>query len=351
MDICRTIPVIIPSLQPDERLLSLIGRLQEAGIGRILLVDDGSGPQYADYFSRASAMGCTVLTHAVNLGKGRALKTAFNYCLTSYGEDLPGAVTADSDGQHSAEDIRRCMLALAEHPHDLVLGSRDFSAANVPFKSRWGNRITCGVMKSLCGIRLSDTQTGLRAVPRELMRALLSTSGERFEFETNMLIDAKQQGFGLYEVPIETIYEEHHSTHFHALRDSVRIYAVFLKFLASSLTGAAVDLGMFALLVPAFRAVLPELWYISAATVTARIVSAACNYLLNHRAVFRSGADHKKAALRYALLAVLQLALSAGLVTAVHGWLGGSEVLVKVLVDLVLFFISFQIQREWVFKG
>ena len=119
----RKIPVVIPAYEPDEKLLGLLGELKKEGIAPVIVVDDGSGPKYRKLFDRAEKeFGAKVLRHAVNLGKGRALKTAFNECLQSSGEII-GCVTADSDGQHTAASIRKCMEAMREHPLALVLGS------------------------------------------------------------------------------------------------------------------------------------------------------------------------------------------------------------------------------------
>ena len=186
------VPVIIPSLEPDDRLPTLLGEMRQAGIRRILLVDDGSSQSYRHYFDEAEEQGCTVLRHAVNLGKGRALKTAFNHCLNVW-PDAPGAITADSDGQHSVPDILRFMQEMCAHPDSLLLGCRDFDDAGVPFKSRYGNKITCFMFRSLCGVSVSDTQTGLRGVPTTFMRRLMNVAGERFEFESNMLIETKDR--------------------------------------------------------------------------------------------------------------------------------------------------------------
>lgn len=175
----RDLPVVIPSLQPDEKLPALLSALREAGIRNILLVDDGSGPAYRPIFDAAEASGCTVLRHAVNLGKGRALKTAFNHCLLTW-PDAPGCVTADSDGQHTPACILACMQALWQHPDSLVLGCRDFDAAGIPARSRFGNKCTRLLFRLLVGLSITDTQTGLRAIPTRFMRALLETRGERF---------------------------------------------------------------------------------------------------------------------------------------------------------------------------
>lgn len=356
----KAIPVIIPSLEPDERLPRLLADMKQAGIRNIVLVDDGSGPAYAPFFEQAQRdWGCVVLRHAVNLGKGRALKTAFNHCLNTW-PDAPGAITADSDGQHSPKDILRFMQAMTEHPDSLLLGCRDFDDAGVPFKSRWGNKITCFMFRSLCGVSVSDTQTGLRGVPTAFMKRLMNVPGERFEFESNMLIETRDR-LPILELPIETIYDskENHSSHFHPLRDSARIYAIFGKFLFSSLSSSVLDLALFSLFLllagPLFTSVagVGRTGAVFFCTALARLFSASYNYYLNHRVVFHSQADHRRAAVRYVLLAAVQMLASAGLVSLVTWLLSppeGWEIAVKAVVDIVLFFISFQIQREFVYK-
>ena len=107
----KRIPVIIPAYEPDEKMIRLLQTLQESGIERIVVVDDGSGNEYRNLFEQAKQLGAIVLTHAVNLGKGRALKTAFNEVLNRYPEAI-GAITADSDGQHTPACIQKCMEAM-----------------------------------------------------------------------------------------------------------------------------------------------------------------------------------------------------------------------------------------------
>lgn len=107
----KRIPVIIPAYEPDEKMIRLLQTLQESGIERIVVVDDGSGNEYRNLFEQAKQLGAIVLTHAVNLGKGRALKTVFNEVLNRYPEAI-GAITADSDGQHTPACIQKCMEAM-----------------------------------------------------------------------------------------------------------------------------------------------------------------------------------------------------------------------------------------------
>ena len=289
--------------------------------------------------------------HAVNQGKGRALKTAFNYCLGEF-PGMPGVITADSDGQHSPACILSCVDAMLMHPDALVLGCRCFEGEEVPVRSEFGNKCTRVVMKYLTGITVSDTQTGLRGIPVSFMEQLLKVKGERFEFETNMLLETKRRKMPIVEVPIRTIYiEENKTSHFNPIRDSVKIYMIFGKFLFSSLSSSVVDLALFSL----FCFLLKDMqWgritYVMAATVFARILSALYNYLLNLKVVFQSESPVKSTLPRYVLLAAVQMSLSALLVGKLYPMFGGTEVLVKIPVDVVLFFLSFVIQREFVYK-
>ncbi len=345
------VPIIIPSYEPDEKLPALLQKLKATGFWNIVLVDDGSGEAYAHFFKEAEEkFGCVVLHHAVNQGKGRALKTAFHYCLREYSE-MPGVITADSDGQHSPDCILSCVDELLANPDSLVLGCRCFEGEDVPTRSEFGNKCTRVVMKYLTGITVSDTQTGLRGIPAAFMEQLLTVKGERFEFETNMLLETKNKKIPIVEVPIRTIYiEENKTSHFNPIKDSMKIYMIFGKFLFSSLSSSVVDLALFSLFCFLMRDMQ---WgnstYITAATIFARILSALYNYSLNLKVVFQSSGAVKTSLPRYALLAVVQMALSAFLVNRLYPLFGGAEVAVKIPVDVFLFFVSFIIQREFVY--
>jgi len=96
--------LLIPAFRPSEKLPALITSLirQDHGsvLPAILVVDDGSGPEFAAIFGQLEEHPqVVVLRHAVNLGKCAALKTRFNHCLLA-SPDAVGVVTADADGQH-----------------------------------------------------------------------------------------------------------------------------------------------------------------------------------------------------------------------------------------------------------
>ncbi len=354
----KLIPVVIPSYEPDERFPAILEDIKNAGIGPVIVVDDGSGDAYQSFFKEAerlvSPLGGKVLHHEVNKGKGRALKTAFSYILENMPEAM-GCVTADSDGQHTVECIKKCMDALSEHPDSLILGVRDFSGEDVPFKSRFGNNLTILVCSYLCGVKVSDTQTGLRGISAPFMKELLDVDGERFEFETRMLIVTKDK-YPIVEVPIKTIYDskENHQTHFNPIKDSIRIYkifgAIFAKFLFSSLSSCVIDLGLFYVFCKLYVVFFDSAIYVTAATIAARILSATYNYLVNYLFVFRSGKGHASSFPKYVALAIAQMTLSAGLVTILVSICPGvNELLFKIPVDLILFLLSYYIQRRFVY--
>ncbi len=225
--------VVIPSLAPSEKLGSTVGGLYDMGFRNIVVVDDGSGEKYLPVFDDVkNRYGIQLLHHDRNYGKGKGLRTAYSYIK----EALPDAlyiVTADSDGQHLPKDIYACcrrLQELGDNFSGMVLGSRDFSLPDVPFKSKSGNKITCFVFRALCGIRIGDTQTGLRAFRTRDIDFMLSVSGDRYEYETNVLLKMKKAKMAYEEVTIETVYEDNNScSHYRPFRDSFRIYRLIFR--------------------------------------------------------------------------------------------------------------------------
>ena len=222
--------LIIPSLDPDEKLAETVKKAAEAGIDDIILVDDGSSPECRKRFRELEALpGVTVLTHSVNKGKGAALKTAFSYFLENR-KGRSGVVTADGDGQHRTEDIIACADAMQSGGHAIVLGCRDFSLPDVPKRSRFGNTLTSRVFRVFCGMNISDTQTGLRAIPTEYLPDVIEAEGSRYEYETHMLLLMGKRKIPFREVTIETVYiDANASSHFRPVRDSLRVYGIIFK--------------------------------------------------------------------------------------------------------------------------
>lgn len=349
--------ILIPSLEPDERLPAYIRRLKEAGFGRIVVVDDGSSEPYQPVFREIEQVeDTTVLHHEVNRGKGVALKTGYRYILEHMGSQVAGVITADADGQHTVEDCMLLAGKLQEGKKALYLGSRDFRQENIPPKSRFGNRLTSVVFKLLYGQYLPDTQTGLRAFRREELPFMIDVEGERFEYEMKVLIACSRAGIPIIPVTIETIYEnDNEGTHFHPIKDSLRIYKVifgsFFKFMASSLTSVVVDQGLFNLLnlVVFSNGAEKKADLILASTVIARVFSSVFNFWMNRKMVFKHKGSAGKTFLRYVILSVIVMLLSAG-GTWLLGQTGMSSTLAKLITDTLLYFVSYRFQAGWVFR-
>lgn len=221
--------VVIPAFQPSDSLLLVVRTLRERSAAPIVVVNDGSDDRYAPLFGQVAAVpGATTLAHRTNLGKGRALRTAMEHVLGAHAS-APGIVTADADGQHDVDDVLRVADALRACPSALVLGARQFGPA-VPRLNRSGNLLMRWVLARLAGIRLSDTQTGLRGIPAAWLPELTRLTSARFDFETEMLLWVWARGVEIREVPIRTIYfATGRVSHYRPVADSIRIGVVIAR--------------------------------------------------------------------------------------------------------------------------
>ena len=333
--------VLIPARRVEPALLPLVDALLGAGFGAVILVDDGSPAEDKGILDALAARpGVHLLRHAVNLGKGRALKSGINYFLNRFPE-FAGLVTADADGQHSVADIMRVAEVLLGSPGRAVLGCRSFSG-DVPMRSRFGNGLTRLIFHFVSGHEVSDTQTGLRAFPAALLPELVGLAGERYEYEMTVLAYLCRHGRAPVETAIETIYiDDNRSSHFNPVRDSMRIYFVLLRFYASSLISAGLDFAGFSVTFALTHNVLVSI-------VVGRLSSLA-NFILNRRFVFNSGGRVGVALGRYYLLAAAVAVVSYGLISGLTVYAGWNVFATKVVVDTLLSLASFSIQRTFVF--
>jgi len=229
------VAIVIPALDPDQRLLELHKALsaKKAGQVQIIVVNDGSSQASAEIFRQLAAQPDTcVIHHAKNQGKGAALKSAFQKLLELHenDRDFIGCATCDCDGQHRAEDVLKIVEQFTRQPQTLLLGCRTLDNSKVPWKSRLGNSFIKCMLKKMHHLDLSDTQTGLRAVPRLLMQKSLQLADCGYEFETQMLLLSQADHIPIGEIPIDTLYYEHNrQSHFRPLADSWRILQTVRK--------------------------------------------------------------------------------------------------------------------------
>ena len=359
------ISVVLPCYNPDEKLEAFIVDLESAGIDDIIIVNDGSKKETLGFFPDTSLhLSCTILTHKINRGKGAALKTAFQF----FNENRPesdGVVTADCDGQHKTADVLRCGEEMVNGKPHIVIGARDFSLPNVPSRSRKGNKITSMVFRVFVGMKISDTQTGLRAIPKEFIPLMLTIEGNRYEYETNMLLKMRENNIPFNEIKIETVYiDENKTSHFRPLKDSVRIYSLifghFFRYTLSSLFCVIVEEIIQVLLFknisitvkaasPFIEGFLNELLDF----LPARVISSVLNYFINRNFVFKDKKPADHSLKRYFILWAVQ-ALVTTVITTVFKVVFVIESafvygLVTSLIKLVIFIFSYKIQKSWVF--
>ncbi len=354
------ISVVLPSLDPDEKLIAVVDGLLEYGFSHIILVNDGSKEENLHYFYDLAAAHpeITLLHHEVNKGKGAALKNAFRWFLDNRPDGF-GVITVDGDNQHHPEDTKRCCEHMLE-TNRAVLGCRDFTLPHVPSRSRFGNHTTSLIFKLFVGMTISDTQTGLRGFPRDVLEEIVDVYGDRFEYETNMLLAFKTKGIAFDEVKIRTVYiEENKSSHFRVIHDSWRIYklilAHFFRYTLSSIASAVVDTAAYAFLSSALSSLLTGMSLTAAAGIIARLISSLLNFFLNKNVVFKTNCSTGKAMVRYYALALPQMAAQVLLTQGVYTLFGisdsatGLRTLLYAVVMTALYFVSYMIQQRWVF--
>ncbi len=335
--------IIIPAYMPDEKMIELIKELQDAKAAQIIVVDDGSGEAFTGLFQQAADLGCTLLRHDVNKGKGQAIKTALSYGLTN-GLLNDGVITADADGQHTPPDIQKIADAMVLTPEAMVLGVRNFTG-EVPLKSRLGNGFTRFFFALIHGSMVKDTQTGLRGLPLAQIPLLISLPGERYEYEMNMLLALRPHGIKLVQIPIDTIYiEGNRSSHYRAFQDSMRIFWLLLKYAASSMASFVVEYGVFALM---HTFVADQL---IGSVVVARAVSSLVNFSLNKHVVFKHTSNSKATFFKYYALVLFNVLASYLLIKLFTEALGFNVYVGKVIADSLLMMVSYVVQRDFVYR-
>lgn len=349
------VAVLIPALNPDQQLVQLIRKLQQvqSDLLAFVVVDDGSDNSHQPVFHKLAQFHepkLHILHHVQNQGKGAALKTGLNYCLQHFPQ-IRGIATMDSDGQHTVTALQSCLQQFQKNPQHLVIGTRQFNQ-KIPFRSRFGNLLTSGLVRTFTHQDISDTQTGLRVIPVAYAQQLVHFPGNHYEFEFDMLLKAKAAGVTVTETPIPTIYlNGNRASHFRVVRDSLAIYSRFLKFSASSLISFFIDIGLFSLIMMLVE--VHSLRNILVATIIARSLSAVVNYLINHHLVF--GHAGQRTLLKYGCLLVVQMLASGYFTSVVTGVLPDSAgsltpTIAKIIVDLTLFILSYWVQRDVIFK-
>jgi glycosyltransferase involved in cell wall biosynthesis len=334
---------LIPAYRPDTQLIQIAQSLLERDFSAVLVINDGSGTEYNSIFENLSKISnVDVLTHTINLGKGAALKNGINTICGKWGDEV-GIVTVDADGQHLTDDVEKVGAELRNNTGDLILGARSFTH-DMPFRSRLGNTLTRFLLKSIHGLKLTDTQTGLRGMSANRAKEYLTIRANRYDFELDMLLVAKKSGIPITEVPIKTIYlDDNKSSHFNPVFDSAKIYFSLFRFLGTSLVAALLDNIIFIILFSLGNTILTS-------QAGSRAIVMVVNYVMVKKMVFHSSEQNKIAIPKYVLAVVLLGAISYGLIIAASDVFSIPVILAKIAVETIVFVSSFLVQRSFIFK-
>jgi glycosyltransferase involved in cell wall biosynthesis len=346
--------VVIPAFEPDGKLISLTDELKRLSDVEILIVNDGSDAKYDQFFPEENSR-VHVISYPENRGKGIAIKSALDF-IEKQGYLSGSVVTSDADGQHKAADILKVLSESEATPGSLILGSRDFDK-NVPLRSRFGNRITRQVFAFANGIRLKDTQTGLRAFSMTDIPFMVSVPGSRYEYEMNVLLEWAREKRSFREVSIEPVYHDkaNSCSHFRPFSDSMIIYkqlfsrSTALLFILSSLLSFLLDFSLFLLFINIFGA-MGFAGGVLAGNILARIISAAFNFTVNRSIVFRSRASRRITGLAYVSLAIGILIANSALLLLLTEIAGMAPPIAKLIIELTLFFVSYTVQKKLIFR-
>ncbi len=213
---------VIPAYD-DEKHIGDIVRRTRGRLDRVLVVDDGSSDTTAQ---RAREAGAEVIVHEQNRGKGEAIKTGLGQCLD---REITWVSLLDSDGQHLPEEIDRFLAAATSATTPpFFIGSRMNNVAGMPFLRRVVNRYMSRQISRLCRQQIPDTQCGFRMVHRQLIPDLLG-GGDRFDYETEVLIIASRKSYRIESVPITTVYTDQVSK-IHPVRDALRFFKLMWRY-------------------------------------------------------------------------------------------------------------------------
>jgi glycosyltransferase involved in cell wall biosynthesis len=339
-----SIALLIPAYNPAEELVSFVEELVSENFETVIVVNDGSDPGCAPIFQKLrNKEGVVLLEHAVNLGKGAALKTGLNYAFLNL-SGLTGIVTADADGQHLMEDVLKVALALENHPESLIIGARALKG-DVPLRSVFGNTCTKLLFRLLTGKKLSDTQSGLRGIPASFIPKLLKLETNGYEFELEMLLACKHGDRSIIEVEIRTVYiAGNKSSHFNVLLDSMKIYFVLFRFMLASLTTAAVDYVVFVISFGFTSNIFASL-------CMARTIAVVVNYTAVKNLVFLSDQKHRVVFPKFVSLVIFNGLIAYGMINFLVASFSLNVVAAKMISELVIYLGSFAIQRDFIFSS
>lgn len=201
--VAMRVVTVIPAFNEERTVESVVrGALEH---GDVILVDDGSTDRTAALGEEA---GARVISHPKNLGKGAALKTGIREAL---GGDYDVIVFMDADGQHDPSLIPE--LASAVNGGDFIIGSRFIrnNHDSMPIHRQLSNRITTWILRLATGYRITDSQSGFRAISARYAHLILEIPYDDYVYESEAICETSRHRLRIAEVPITCTYGDEKS--------------------------------------------------------------------------------------------------------------------------------------------
>ncbi len=335
--------ILIPTFNPSDKTHELIDQLLSLNVMQIILVDDGSDPAHKAILDEyENKPHITILHHDHNMGKGAALKDGLKYAYENF-SNIVGVVTADGDGQHTPKDIIAIGETLEKEKDKLIIGTRCFDK-KVPLRSRIGNLLTRNIFKAVVGLKVNDTQSGLRGIPKDFIPRLLEIKSIGYEYELDMLLTSKYSGWHIVEQKIETIYiEKNKNSHFNPIIDSLKIYFELFRSSLISLATAIIDNIVF------YIAIYFLGMGILSSQIAARVIAVIFNYPMAKKYVFIADGNNFIMFMKFILLVIVSGAVSYGFIHLLV-YFSINVMVAKISAELIIYFINFCIQRDYIFS-
>lgn len=214
---------VIPAYDAAATLPAVIGAVRAAlPAAAVVGVDDGSTDGSAAVLD---ALADRTVRLPTNRGKGAALRAGIAEARTL---GAGAVLTVDADGQHDPSLAPRLLAALAGA--DLVVGARARSGP-MPLGRRVTNYLSSAAVQAIAGVSVTDAQSGFRAIRMALLDAV-PAAGDRYEWETDLLLRAARGGWRIAAVPVPTVYGP--ASHFRLVRDAARVVHTFWRHAAGT---------------------------------------------------------------------------------------------------------------------
>jgi glycosyltransferase involved in cell wall biosynthesis len=220
--------ILIPSYNEGNRIGDVVRKCLNCNLD-ILIINDGSTDNTVEIlkeFEDQKNNKVTVLTHQVNMGKGEALKTGFNYVVSN---GYFGVITIDADGQHDVGEIKDFLAEIDKNDPDLIVGSRFGNTQGMPFIRRFVNRSTSWIISEIAGKKIEDVQSGYRFLKTTVLKNI-KLETKNFDTEPEILLKAGWFNFKITNIPIKTIYYlAEFKSHVNPIKDTVKFFKLVFK--------------------------------------------------------------------------------------------------------------------------